>query len=152
MHVHNTRARAHHARAPTRARAPCPMFVRALCVQVNFYEGPPFKFKGTAKSHERFPNCVRSPPAREAFLALPLPLTRSLTLTRSATRRMARSSSPSAPTRCAGARRPRRAHRRHRRTHEHTHTRRGTAAPPHRRAASPPHKRTAAEAAAAHRR
>ena len=44
-----------------------------LCVQVNFYEGPPFKFKGTAKSHERFPNCVRSSPAWEAFLAYPYP-------------------------------------------------------------------------------
>ena len=65
MHVHNTRA----ARAVSNV-------VRVLCVQVNFYEGPPFKFKGTAKSHERFPNCVRSSPAREAFLALPLPLTR----------------------------------------------------------------------------
>ena len=73
MHVHNTHMRAHHARAQhTRARA-VPHVVRVLCVQVNFYEGPPFKFKGTAKSHERFPNCVRSPPAWEAFLAYPYP-------------------------------------------------------------------------------
>ena len=61
MHVHlHTRARRVHV-------------VRVLCVQVNFYDGPPFKFKGTAKSHERFPNCVRSSPARGVFLTRPLP-------------------------------------------------------------------------------
>ena len=38
--------------------------------QVNFYEGPPFKFKGTAKSHERFPNCVRYSPDGEKFFSV----------------------------------------------------------------------------------
>ena len=39
-------------------------------LQVNFYEGPPFKFKGTAKSHERFPNCVRYSPDGEKFFSV----------------------------------------------------------------------------------
>ena len=39
-------------------------------MQVNFYEGPPFKFKGTAKSHERFPNCVRYSPDGQKFFSV----------------------------------------------------------------------------------
>jgi len=39
-------------------------------LKVNFYEGPPFKFKGTAKSHERFPNCVRYSPDGEKFFSV----------------------------------------------------------------------------------
>ena len=49
------------------------MYTRAhacACAQVNFYEGPPFKFKGTAKSHERFPNCVRYSPDGEKFFSV----------------------------------------------------------------------------------
>lgn len=39
-------------------------------LKVNFYEGPPFKFKGTAKSHERFPNCVRYSPDGQKFFSV----------------------------------------------------------------------------------
>ena len=40
-----------------------------IYVQVNFYEGPPFKFKGTAKTHERFVNvCKHSPDGSQWFI------------------------------------------------------------------------------------
>ena len=39
-------------------------------LKVNFYEGPPFKFKGTAKTHERYPNCVRYSPDGAKFFSV----------------------------------------------------------------------------------
>jgi len=37
--------------------------------KVNFYEGPPFKFKATPKSHDRFVNCVRFSPDGARFFS-----------------------------------------------------------------------------------
>ena len=39
-------------------------------LKVNFYEGPPFKFKGTSKTHERYPNCVRYSPDGAKFFSV----------------------------------------------------------------------------------
>ena len=37
--------------------------------KVNFYEGPPFKFKSTSKTHQRFVNVVRFSPDGERFFS-----------------------------------------------------------------------------------
>mmetsp|Transcript_19528 Transcript_19528/g.52625 ORF Transcript_19528/g.52625 Transcript_19528/m.52625 type:complete len:605 (+) Transcript_19528:69-1883(+) len=39
-----------------------------LCV--NWYEGPPFKFKSSFREHTRYPNCVRYAPNGEAFVSV----------------------------------------------------------------------------------
>ncbi|XP_049851579.1 66 kDa stress protein-like [Schistocerca gregaria] len=39
-------------------------------LNVNFFEGPPFKFKKSNKLHQRFVNCVRFSPNGERFLSV----------------------------------------------------------------------------------
>eukprot|EP00823_Brevimastigomonas_motovehiculus_P008484 TRINITY_DN7793_c0_g1_i1.p1 TRINITY_DN7793_c0_g1~~TRINITY_DN7793_c0_g1_i1.p1 ORF type:complete len:632 (-),score=148.85 TRINITY_DN7793_c0_g1_i1:171-2066(-) len=39
-------------------------------LQVNFYEGPPFKWSTSFKEHERFPNCVRYSPDGSRFISV----------------------------------------------------------------------------------
>ena len=37
---------------------------------VNFFEGPPFKFKHSIKEHQRFVNCVRFSPDGSKFISV----------------------------------------------------------------------------------
>ena len=56
-------------RARSSRRAPFRLCTGGEDNKVNFYEGPPFKWKATCKTHDRFVNCTRFSPDGARFFS-----------------------------------------------------------------------------------
>lgn len=53
-----------------RQKRPYRLITGSEDLAVNFYEGPPFKYKSSIKTHENYVNCVRFSPDGERFASV----------------------------------------------------------------------------------